>query len=122
MSIDDPCASRSPPAKVDAVTIDGIRYAQRVGNESVDGQIGGILAAYDGVGKLLWTIKVYDNRRCPELEGDVQDIYFSTMTLEPDGRLRIVNESGETFLVDVTTRGVTAIPAVRSSDGGGLEP
>jgi hypothetical protein len=111
MTADRP--SRLPPVYVAPVTVDGIRYAPRAGNESVDGQLGGMLAAYDAAGQLLWTLKVYDNRRLPELEGDVQDVFFSTMTVEPDGRLRIVNESGDEFLVDVKTRTVTAMRSKR---------
>jgi len=122
MNTDGPRASRLPPAKVDPVTIGGIRYSQRIGKESVDGQVGGILAAYDGAGELLWTVKVYDNRRRPDLEGDVQDVFFSSMSLEPDGRLRIVNENGDTFLVDVKTRNVTSIPKEKPVDDGGLRP
>lgn len=101
-------ASRLPPAKIAPVTLNGVRYAQVAGTESVDGQVGGLLAAYDLQGEVLWTMQVYDNRRRPELEGDVQDVFFSAMSAEPDGRLRIVNERGETFLVDVKSRTVTA--------------
>ncbi len=122
MITDGPRASRLPPAKVAPVTIGGIRYEQRIGNESADGQVGGLLAAYDAAGKLLWTTKVYDNRRRPDLEGDVQDVYFSALTLEPDGRLRIVNESDDTFLVDVKTRAVTPLPKARPAEDDGLLP
>jgi len=110
MKNDEPRTSRLPPPKVAPVTINGIRYEQQAGKESVDGQAGGLLAAYSATGEQLWTLKVYDNRRKPELEGDVQDVFFSSMSLGPDGRLHIVNERGDTFLVDVTTRVVTAQP------------
>jgi len=104
MNHDGPRASRLPPAKVAPVTIGGVRYAQQVGTESMDGQVGGLLAAYDAQGQMLWSTKIYDNRRKPELEGDVQDVFFSSMSLDPDGRLRIVNERGDSFLVDAKTR------------------
>lgn len=61
-------------------------------------------------------MKVYDNRRKPGLEGDVQDVFFSSMSVDADGRLRIVNERGDTFLVDVTTRTVTAIAKSKPAD------
>lgn len=122
MTSDVPSASRLPPAEVPPVTIGGIRYAQRAGKESVDGQVGGLLAAYDAAGQLLWTMKVYDNRRHAGLEGDAQDVFFSAMTLEPDGRLRIVNERGDTFLVNVNTRTVTALPKQKPADDDGLLP
>ena len=44
------------------------------------------------------------------------------MTLEPDGRLRIVNENDATFLVEVKTRTVTALPKQKPADDGGLLP
>jgi hypothetical protein len=122
MTTDGPSASRVPPPKVEPVIIDNIRYAQRPGRESVDGQVGGLLSAYDSAGKLLWTLKVYDNVRRPDLEGDVQDVYFSSMTLEPDGRLRIVNEDGDAFLVDVKSRAVSMLPKQAPDDDGALLP
>jgi hypothetical protein len=116
MNHDGPCASRLPPAKVEPITIGNIRYAQLFGKSSVDGQMGALLAAYDDKGGMLWTIKVYDSRRKPELEGDVQDVFFSSMSLDSDGRLRIVNERGDTFLVDVKAHIVTAIARSKFDD------
>lgn len=118
-----PSASRLPPPDVAPVTIGGVRYAQAAGKVATDGQVGGILAAYDPGGTLLWTLKVYDNVRRADLEGDVQDVFFRSMTAEPDGRLRIVNESGKAFLVDVTTRAVTEVAGdPPPHDAGGLRP
>ena len=62
-------ASSLPPAKIAPVTLNGVVYAQIAGKESIDGQVGGLLAAYSSQGEVLWTMKVYDNRRRPELEG-----------------------------------------------------
>lgn len=111
-----PHASRLPPAKIAPVMLDGVRYVQVAGNESVDGQVGGWLAACNAQGDVLWTMKVYDNQRTPELEGDVQDVFFSSMSLDADGRLRIVNERGAVFLVDVKNRRVTAVERVNVLD------
>ena len=108
MNNDEVRASRLPPPKVEPVTINGVRYSQVAGKESVDGQVGGLLGAYNPKGELLWTLKIYENRRDSRLEGDVQDVFFRSMSVDPDGRLRIVNERGDTYLVDVTTRGVSA--------------
>lgn len=56
-------------------------------------QMGGYLAAYDAEsGRELWTLKVNDNKRNPEKEGDVQDVFFKSMTTQPDGTLLIENE------------------------------
>jgi hypothetical protein len=109
-------ASRLPPAKIAPVTLDGVRYAQIAGKVAIDGRVGGLLAAYNLQGKVLWTMKVYDSRRRPELEGDVQDVFFSEMSAEPDGRLRVVNERGDIFLVDVKTRTVTAAGKAKPVD------
>lgn len=117
-----PSASRPPPPDVAPIAIGGIRYAQRAGDEAADGQVGGLLSAYTASGSLLWTIKVYDNRRRAGLEGDVQDVFFRSMSLDPDGRLRIVSETGLIYLVDVNTRIVTALPAAPRPDDGGLRP
>jgi hypothetical protein len=78
-----------------------------------------LLAAYNLQDEVLWTMKVYDNRRRPELEGDVQDVFFRSMSAEPDGRLRIVNERSKTFLVDVKTRSVTAAAKAKPADDDG---
>lgn len=119
MNKDGPRASRLPPAKIAPVALSGVRYAQIAGKESVDGQVGGLLAAYNLQDEVLWTMKVYDNRRRPELEGDVQDVFFRSMSAEPDGRLRIVNERSKTFLVDVKTRSVTAAAKAKPADDDG---
>ncbi len=101
-------ASRLPPAVVPPVVIGGLRFQQRHGDPEVDGQVGGWLDAFDHSGRRLWTLKVYENLRKPGLEGDAQDIFFSSMEALPDARLRIVDESGRSWLVDIHARSVTA--------------
>jgi hypothetical protein len=104
-------SSRIPPPKVAPVHADGVRYEQ-VGNGLTAGldQMGGYLAAYDEAdGKQLWTLKVYDNVRNPHREGDVQDVFFKSMSLQPDGTLLIENERGARFVVDPKAR--TSVPA-----------
>jgi len=102
--------SRIPPPTVAPVSLGGIRYEQ-VKNGLLAGfdQMGGLLAAYDeSTGEQLWTLKVYDNLREPTKEGDVQDVFFKSMTLRPDGNLLIENESGARFVVDPSAK--TSIP------------
>lgn len=108
-------AKRVAPPEVAPVILDGVRYTQVIGRESIDGQVGGLLAACRADGEALWTMKVYDNRRQPHLEGDVQDVFFRSMSVEADGRLRIVNERGVTFLVDVRARSATSAGTVDQS-------
>ena len=105
-------SSRIPAPNVAAVHADGIRYEQ-IKNGLLAGfaQMGGYLAAFDDAnGAQLWTLKVYDNVRDPQREGDVQDVFFKTMSLQADGTLMIENERGAKFLVDPKARTSTPAP------------
>lgn len=105
-------ADRLPPPEVPALERDGVRYSQAMDGRHVGiEQVGGVLVANEvSSGKQLWAIAVYGNPIDPKLETDVQWIHFTSMAFEPDGRLRITNEAGKTFLVDVKTRQVTPVP------------
>ena len=107
-----PHLSRIPAPQVVPIEIDGVRYEQ-VRNGLLAGydQMGGWLAATDVAnGQQLWVLKVYDNRRDPTLEGDVQDVFFRSMTRQPDGRLLIENERRARFVVDPAARSVAPAP------------
>jgi hypothetical protein len=112
----EPTASRAPPKPVPPVVIDGIRYAPVAGEIDRDGQIGGILGAFDSSNRELWRLRVYENVRVPGLEGDVQDIYFRSMRAD-GSKLLIENEIGERFEVDTVARRVVSHlpPAPRSN-------
>jgi hypothetical protein len=104
--------SRIPAPIVEPIVSGGIRYEQ-VKNGLLAGfdQMGGLLTAYDEEsGEQLWTLKVYDNKRDPEREGDVQDVFFKSMTLQDDGTLLIENERGARFIVDPAEQTVTPAP------------
>ncbi|WP_345533503.1 hypothetical protein [Viridibacterium curvum] len=104
--------SRIPAPQVEAVEHAGVRYEQ-IKNGLVAGldQMGGYLAAHDAAtGARLWVLKVYDNTRVPGKEGDVQDVFFKSMVLQPDGKLRIENERGLRFIVDPAARTSTLQP------------
>jgi hypothetical protein len=103
---------RPPPPKVPPVRRNGLRYEQHIGtHDDAVGQSGGLLDIVDDVtGKLIATIKVYDNQRRPQIEGDVQDIFFTSMEFDSSGKLVIANEIGHRFAVDTTTRTVTPVP------------
>ena len=105
-----PSASRVRPPRVPPVFIAGMRYAQVPGDAETDGQVGGIFAAYDASNREVWRLKVYENARRPELEGDVQDVWFRSLRAE-GGKLLIENERGERFEVDPATRHVLGHPA-----------
>lgn len=103
--------SRIPAPTVSPVSADGVRYEQvRNGLTAGFDQMGGYLSAYDEAsGQHLWTLKVYDNQRVPGKEGDVQDVFFKSMTLQADGRLLIENERRSRFIVDPESRTSTAM-------------
>lgn len=105
-----PNASRARAPRVPPVFIAGMRYAQVPGDVETDGQVVGILAAYDASNREVWRLKVYENPRRPELEGDVQDVWFRSLRAE-GGKLLIENERGEQFEVDPATRHVSGRPA-----------
>lgn len=117
----EPSASRAPPPRVPPVFIAGVRYAQVAGDPDVDGQVGGILAAYDASNRELWRLKVYVNARRPGLEGDVQDVWFRSLRVE-GGRLLIENERGERFEVDPAARRVQGLPAQAPAPKSDIDP
>lgn len=104
-----PSFDRNPPPRVAAVSRKGVRYEQNLGaSEAEFGQVGGVLSARDAKkGALLWSLKVYDNKRKAGLEGDVQDVFFRSMAFDASGLLLIENELGQRFSVDVEARKVT---------------
>jgi len=117
----DPTASRAPPPRVAPVFIAGVRYAQVAGDIDTDGQVGGILAAYDASSRELWRLRVYENARRPDLEGDVQDVWFRSMRAE-GGLLVIENERGDRFEVDPAARRVVGHAAAASQPKSDIDP
>jgi hypothetical protein len=101
--IPEPDPSRAHPPRVPPVFIAGMRYAQVAGDV-------GTLAAYDASDREVWRLRVYENPRRPELEGDVQDVWFRSLRAR-GGKLLIENERGERFEVDPATRRVSSRPA-----------
>jgi hypothetical protein len=104
-----PNASRQAPPKVPPLVIEGIRYEQVLNAE----QLGlssrtGVLAAYqDSTGEFLWHLQVYHIPRGPNLEQDVQDVFFTRMERLSEGlKLLIENERADQFEVDLEVRRV----------------
>lgn len=102
-------ADRLPPPVVPSVERDGVRYAQAEDGRVVGrSQVGGVLVASAAdSGKRLWTLVVYGNSVNPEQEADAQWVFFKSMSFDPDGRLRIVNEADQTYFVDVHNQTVS---------------
>ncbi len=90
------------------VTIGGVRYqAIAWGKARGLGQNGGYLAAVDeATGRELWLLKVYDVTYDGEREDDVQDVFIKEIAREGAGLLRVTNERGGSFRVDVERRAV----------------
>jgi hypothetical protein len=112
-----PHADRGPPPMVPDIVRDGVRYTQ--GDSDRDPglpQATGMLVAYDDLsGKRLWTLAVYSEGADAKKAPDARWIFFRAMAFDPDGRLRVVNEAGEAFLVDVRRRTATLVPASEAS-------
>jgi hypothetical protein len=106
MNIEQSSEDRVPPPEVPPVERDGVRYAQAEDGHDVGlDQVGGVLVASSiETGKRLWTLAVYGNPIDPKQEADAQWLFFESMTFDRDGRLRIVNEAGTAYLVDVKKR------------------
>ncbi len=66
------------------------------------GQNGGYIAAYDAVdGSERWVLKVYDVTYDGEPEDDKQDRFIEDMALRGNGLLRITDERGAVYRVDL---------------------
>ena len=103
---------RTGPAPVAPVSRGGVRYEPLVwGRERGLGQNGGYILACDvASGKELWTLKVYDVHYDPEMEQDKQDCFITRMSLAWFGnRLKVRNERGERFVVDLDKREVRVL-------------
>jgi hypothetical protein len=104
---------RGPPPVVPPIVRDGIRYAQgEDGRDPGLPQASGMLVVSDDFsGKRLWTLAVYsegvDSRKTPAARW----VFFKSMAFDPDGRLRIVNEDDQAFLVDVRRHSATPVAA-----------
>lgn len=101
--------SRPPPPRVAPISHAGTRYEQVKNARSLGfEQVTGYLAAIDeSTGDRLWVLKVYDNLVNPTMESDVQQTYFSAMELSAGGQeLKITNEDGDCFLVEIKSQRV----------------
>ena len=92
------------------VVVGGIRYeALPWGKARGLGQNGGYLAAIDvASGRESWLLKVYDVVYDGEREVDKQDLFIEDLTLEASGLLRVTDERGGLYRVDLQQRCVVA--------------
>src|SRR6476469_8221511 len=95
-------AKRLPPAKVDPVIYEGIRYVA----PNDDARRGYIEAWNVGTNKKLWELTLFTNPVDPNLEEDVQWVFINMLKIQ-DGRLMVTSESRKTYQVDVNTKAIT---------------
>ncbi|MBC7666356.1 MAG: hypothetical protein H7276_21625 [Caulobacter sp.] len=70
-------------------------------------QNGGYIAAYDAItDNEAWLLKVYDIVYDDKRETDKQDLFIEELTLEPSGLLRVTDERGRVYRVDLRERAV----------------
>lgn len=94
-----PSASRAAPPVIPPITRDGVRYEARWSHRGV------LFAVDEKSGKPLWQVEVFQYRLDEQVETDVQEVYFKSMTLDPTGQaLLIEDEAGVRHLVDLKTR------------------
>lgn len=101
-----PAPSRPPAPDVPPVEHLGIRYSQVMNGRArnLDQPTGYLMAEDTATGEEIWVLKVYDVKTDPALERDVQEIYFSSMTLDAESNsLLIEREFGGTLKVDLET-------------------
>lgn len=92
-------AKRSAPKPVAAVIADVIEY-------SAPSELMGFVVATDTrTHKELWRERIYKAAINPALEGDVQDVFITSLVIER-GALIITNERGENYSLDLATRKV----------------
>lgn len=99
---------REEPSTPDPVSLNGVRYeALQWGKARGLGQNGGFIVAIDEKsGAEKWVLKVYDVTYDPDLESDVQDVFITTLELETENLLHVVNELDEHYLVNIETQTV----------------
>jgi hypothetical protein len=100
-------AKRPAPKEVLPVTYQGIKYsAPHWGTFNGHTQNGQYIEARNAeTDKLLWQLRVYEVKYDPKLEGDVQDIFITSLKIVA-GNLEVVNEARDTFVVDLSKRKV----------------
>jgi len=91
-------ASRLPPARVQPIEIDGIRY------EAVWGGKGIFRASEIKTGKALWELTLYRNSYDERLEKDVQEVYIAAMARESGSSILVTDERGTVYRVDLESR------------------
>lgn len=106
-----PDKERSEVPEPRPVVAGGVRYeAVPWGKARGLKQNGGYIAAFDvASGRELWLLKVYDVVYDGDMEEDKQDLFIEDLTLEPSGALRVSDERGGVYRVDIDRRTVARL-------------
>jgi len=94
-------AKRGSPKPVKPVTINSIRYSASADPD----QMGFVIATDVVSGKELWRQRIYRVFVNPAKERDVQWVFITTL-IKQDHSLKITNERGERFSLDLIKRSV----------------
>ena len=100
-------AKRGAPAEVLPVTVGNIKYSapNRNGTQK---QMGFIEARAPKSGELIWSRQIYAVKYDPDLEGDVQDVFIKSITVEGN-HLIITNERNSKYQLDLNSLEVKVI-------------
>ena len=100
-------AKRGAPAEVLPVTVGNIEYSASHRN-GTHKQMGFIEARELKGGKLIWSRQIYAVKYDPDLEGDVQDVFIKSITVEGN-HLIITNERNSKYQLDLNSLEVKVI-------------
>ncbi|MEN9866856.1 MAG: hypothetical protein RL748_2446 [Pseudomonadota bacterium] len=108
---DQPEKERSELPEPESVCHEGIRYeAIPWGKARGLPQNGGYVSAFDiETNDELWMLKIYDVAYDGDMEEDKQDIFIDDLRINSEGQLRVSDERGNVYVVDLTTKKVTEL-------------
>ena len=102
-------AKRTAPANVAPVIHEGVRYVA----PNDDGRRGYIEAWDVQNNNKLWELTVFANPVDPKFEQDVQWVFIESLSIRDDS-LIVTSESGNTYGIDLKTKGIIHLPPVQS--------
>jgi hypothetical protein len=100
-------AKRGAPAEVLPATVGNIEYSAPHRNHTHK-QMGFIEARDLKSGKLIWSRQIYVVKYDPDLEGDVQDVFIKSITVEGN-TLIITNERNSKYQLNLNSLEVKVI-------------
>jgi hypothetical protein len=94
-------AKRGVPTEVLPVTVGNIEYSAPHRN-GTHKQMGFIEARVPQSGELIWSRQIYAVKYDPDLEGDVQDVFIKSITVERNN-LIITNEKNSNYQLNLNS-------------------